>query len=139
MAQERIKEMYVVNTIIPLVFFWGVVLTYGLLGLKAFALFKLFAFVLSASLYFFILLKYLEISILQSLKEIFMPLVVPIFFIVISATLIRNFLPCEKSKYNLVIVGMAAGGVIIISFVIQYFSSCKIRAYIRNTITTRML
>ena len=34
---------------------------------------------------------------------------------------------------------LAPGGVIMISFVIQYFSSCKIRVYIRNTITTRTL
>jgi len=127
MAQERIKEMYIVNTLIPVIFWSGIILSYPFWGLKSFAVFKLIAFGISAVVYYFIMLKFLHINIKQSFQEIFRPILFPIIFIIITTFIIRDFLPCEKSKLNLLIVAGTTGICIIGAFIIQYLVSPKIR------------
>lgn len=134
MAQERVKEMYFVNTLLPVAYWGGIILTYSFLGLKSFAVFKLFAFIVSAVVYYFIMLKFLKINIVQSLKEIFKPIVVPIIFLIITTLVLRDFLPFEKSKLNLLIVFSVAGCLIFTSFVLQYFTSSRIRIYVKKVI-----
>jgi O-antigen/teichoic acid export membrane protein len=136
MAQERLKEMYFINTLIPIVFWCGILATYNFWGLKSFAIFKLIAFAMSAFVYYSIMLKFLNMSILKSLKEISRPIIFPLLFIIISSFLIRDILPCEKSKLNLLIVAISAGFLILSSFVIQYFLSAKWRDQISKILRT---
>jgi O-antigen/teichoic acid export membrane protein len=120
-AKERLKEMYIINTLIPIVFWSGIIATLNIWGVKSFAIFKFIAFALSAIYYYFIMLKFLKINILTSLKKVFQPMLVPIILVIISSLLIRNILPCEKSKINLLIVAISAGCLILISLILQYF------------------
>jgi len=127
MAQERIKEMYFVNTLIPVIFWSGIILLYPFWGLKSFAVFKLIAFGISSIVYYFIMLKFLQINIKQSFLEIFQPIILPIIFLIFTTLLIRDFIPCEKSKLNLLIVAGTIVTCIIGAFIIQYSVSSKIR------------
>jgi len=135
-AKERLKVMYIIGTLIPLVFWSGIVFTYHIWGLKSFAIFKLIALVLSAIAYYFIMLKFLNINFVKSLKEIFKPILFPILFIIISSFLIRDLLPCQKSKINLLIVAISAGCLIVGSFIFQYFLSAKWRNQISKILRT---
>jgi O-antigen/teichoic acid export membrane protein len=135
MAQERVKEMYIVNTLIPVIFWSGIILTYSFFGLKSFAIFKFIAFGISAVVYYFIMLKFLKINVMQSFKEIFRPILFPIIFLIVAAFIVKDFLPFEKSKLNLFMVAVTAGSLILVSFIIQYFSSVQIRTYINKTLT----
>jgi O-antigen/teichoic acid export membrane protein len=139
MAQERVKEMYAVSTLIPLVFWGGIILTYSFFGLKSFAIFKCIAFGIAAIVYYFIMLKFLKINFIQSLTEIFRPILLPLIFLIAAAFIIKDFLPLEKSKLNLLLVAATAGSLIVISFIIQYFSSAQIRAYIYKTTNSKVL
>jgi O-antigen/teichoic acid export membrane protein len=123
MAQERIKEMYLVNTLIPLVYWVGIVLTYKIIGLNSFAFFKFIAFSISAIAYVLILRQYLDLSIGQSIQRYVRPVLVPIIFLFVTAFLISDHLPMQKSKMNLLIVLISTGLMILISFLMVYFSS----------------
>lgn len=127
MAQERIKEMYIVNTVIPFVYWIGIVLSFSHFGLNSFAIFKFVAFSISAVVYFLLMQKYLDISISQAIKCYVYPIFLPVIFLFAVAFLINGFMPMEKSKMNLLIVALSSGVMIILSFIIVYFSSPYIR------------
>jgi len=137
MAQQRVKEMYLVNTIIPLVFWFGIILTYSFFGLKAFAIFKLVAFGISAIVYYFIILKFLNISIFESFQKIISHLLLPIMFLIVVSFIIKDLLPFEKSKMNLLIVAASVGCLILITFILQYFSSSYLRKYVKKILIAK--
>lgn len=123
MAKERQNEMYLIATLLPLLFWGGILLTYNNLGVISFAIFKLLAFALAAFVYYNLMLKFLEMSFMQSVKKIFKPMFFPILFILFSTYLVKDYLPTDKAKLNLLIVSVCAGCLLIIAFVIQYLFS----------------
>jgi hypothetical protein len=82
------------------------------------------------------MLKFLNINFVESLKKIFKPILFPVLFIIILSVLIKDFLPSEKSKLNLLIVAISAGSLIVGSFILQYFSSANWRNQISKTLRT---
>ncbi|MCC9071727.1 oligosaccharide flippase family protein [Flavobacterium sp. F-65] len=129
-SKERQKTLYFINALLPFIFWVGVILTIGVLGIQAFAIFKLTAFVFSAFVLYKLMIDYFKMNILYSLKLIFFPMLFPILFLSIASSLISDYLPQEKSKLNLLIVAMVVGGLILISFIIQYFMSMNWRQQI---------
>lgn len=126
-AKEKQKILYFVNTLLPFVFWIGIVLTISSLGVNSFAVFKLVAFVVSAFVLYKLMIDYLKLNILDSIKKIFLPMLFPILFLILAAFSIRDYLPEEKAKINLLIVAIVMGGLIVVSFIIQYFVSEKWR------------
>ena len=136
MAKERIKEMYLMSTLIPIIYWTGIISTYHFFGLKSFAIFKLIAFVASAIVYYIIMIRILKINVFQSIKEFFTPMLLPLLFLLGVSYLIIDHLPVEKSKINLLIVAVTAALMMASSFVIQYLMSSKIRNTLKGIITT---
>lgn len=136
MAKERQKEMYFIGTLLPFVFWLGILLTFQFWGLKSFAIFKLIAFLISAAVYYGIMLKYLGITFFVSIEKIISPLFFSVLFLIVSAFAIRDYLSDTKEKINLLIVAATAGILIVISFVIQYLSSQDWRSKINSTLKT---
>lgn len=136
MAKERQNEMYFIGTLLPFVFWLGILLTFQFWGLKSFAVFKLVAFLMSAVVYYGIMLKYLEVNFFVSIEKIIKPMFFPILFLIISAFAIRDYLPDTKAKINLLIVASSVGFLIVFAFVIQYFSSENWRNQINKTLKT---
>lgn len=126
-AKEKQKILYFVNTLLPFVFWIGIVLTISSLGVNSFAVFKLVAFVVSAFVLYKLMIDYLKLNILDSIKKIFLPMLFPVLFLILAAFSIRDYLPEEKAKINLLIVAIVMGGLIVVSFIIQYFVSKKWR------------
>ena len=129
MAKEKLKDMYIVNTLIPIVFWTGIILTNNFWGIKSFAIFKLVAFVFSAIVYYKYMLKYIGMKFSHSINVIFKPLILPVLFVVSISLIIKDYLPVEKSKEHFLIVLFAAFCIMCISFCIQIFTSNKIRHY----------
>lgn len=127
MGKEKIKEMYLVNTLIPLVYWIGIISTYAVIGLKSFAIFKFAAFIISALAYLLILKRYLALSIFQLIQRYIWPVLFPSLLLFVATFLIINHLPNEKSKVNLLIVALTAVSFITGSFVLQYILSAKWR------------
>jgi O-antigen/teichoic acid export membrane protein len=133
-AKERQRTLYFVNALLPFVFWVGIVSTISSLGVNSFAVFKLVAFVVSSFVLYKLMIDYLKLNILDSIKKIFLPMLFPILFLIFAAYLIRDYLPEEKSKINLLTVAVVMGGLIVVSFVIQYFASEKWRQQIIKTL-----
>lgn len=132
MAKQRIKEIYFVNTLIPIIFWIGIILTNSFFGIKSFAIFKLIAFAVSAISYQIIMIKYLEIKLLKSIADFLIPLLLPLFFLFGSVFLIVDYLPTEKSKQNLLVVFLTMVVIVLLAFVVQYIVSPKIRNKIKS-------
>lgn len=133
-AKEQQKTLYFVNTLLPFIFWTGVVLTISVFGINSFAVFKLVAFGASALVLYRLMIDYLNLDLLDSFKTIFFPMFFPVLFLVPLSYLIRNYLPQEKSKINLLIVAVVMCGLMFFSFVIQYFTSRKWRLQINKTV-----
>ncbi|GGF08128.1 lipopolysaccharide biosynthesis protein [Flavobacterium limi] len=136
-AKERQNVLYFINTLLPFVFWAGIAFTVHFLGVKSFAIFKFVAFFLSALFLFRLMILYLKLDLFSSIKKIFLPMFFPVLILIGVCFFIRYFLPKEKSAINLLIVVFAIGGVLIISFVIQYFSSQNWKQQILKSIKNK--
>ncbi|MFV8372652.1 polysaccharide biosynthesis protein [Flavobacterium sp. LB2P74] len=132
-AKEQQKTLYFVNTLLPFIFWTGIAFTINRWGVNSFAVFKLLAFLFSAIVLFKLMIVYLNLAILDSVRKIFFPMLFPILFLISTSFLVRGYLPQEKSKINLLIVAAVMGGLILVSFVIQYFVSEKWRQQMSKT------
>ncbi len=137
MAQERIKEMYLVNTLIPLIYWTGIALSYTKFGLNSFAFFKFVAFSISALVYLFILKRYLDLSFNQSFQRYIRPILIPILFLVFTTFLISDYLPIEKSKINLLIAAATTILMIMSAFLLVYLSSSDFKNQVKNILAMR--
>ncbi len=131
-AKERLKALYFINTLLPFIFWSGIAVSIGVWGVKSFAVFKLVAFILSAIVLYKLMIDYLKLNILDSINKIFYPMLFPVLFLIFSSFWVRGYLPEEKSKINLLIVAIVMGGLIVVSFVIQYFASEKWRSQVKK-------
>lgn len=132
LANEKTKEMYVVSTLQPLIYWIGIMLTYSKIGILSFGIFKLVATLFSEIYCLHLLIKYLSISLKEFLKLIY-PILFSVILLIFTLTyLSNNILPLQKSKSNLFIVFLATGFCILLGFVVQYFSSNLFRTTINN-------
>lgn len=128
MATEQIKKMYLVNTLLPLIFWSGIYLSIWYWGLKSFAILKLVAFLIAGATYYYFMLRYLSISFTSSLRSIFKPMLIPIGFILVSSISLLPYLQqIEKSKTHLLGIAVLIGVLILIAFVLQYATSFTLR------------
>jgi O-antigen/teichoic acid export membrane protein len=135
-AQEKIKTMYIIGSIIPIIYWLGIIITYRYLGLKSFAIFTFIAINISVIYYLNYLMKFLNISFNYFFKEVIIPILIPLAFLCIFLFAIYGSLPVEKSTGNLVFVIFIAGIGIAMAFVIQYMTSLKIRKMAKAIIST---
>lgn len=133
-AKERQRTLYFINTLLPFVFWIGIVCTINILRVNSFAVFKLIAFVFSAFVLYKLMINYLKLTFLDSVGKMFLPMLFPLLFLILGSFLVRDYLPMEQSKINLMIVAAAMGGLLVISFVIQYFTSQNWRQQVTKTL-----
>ena len=101
---EKIKEMYLVNLTVVIVFWLGIYFTYKNLGLISFPIFKLISTSISAIFYFSFLINFLEKSVFEILVKIFKNLFIPILVLYFCLISLLEFLPIYKSNINFIIV-----------------------------------
>lgn len=133
-AKERISEIYIIATIQPVIYWLGILSTYSFLGLMSFALFKLIATFASETYYFRILIKYLNMSTESFLKKVIYPLILPLAFLVTVLMIVNGYLPCEKSRINLLIVAGTTCFSVSGAFFIQYLTSSDLRKVAKQLI-----
>jgi len=133
-AKERQKELYFINTLLPIIFWIGIIVTIGIWGVESFAIFKLIAFLFSAIALYKLMIGYLKLNLLESIKKIFGPVFFPTLFLTLTSFAIRHYLPQEKSKLYLLIVAAVIGLLILGSFVVLYLTSENWKSQLNKTI-----
>lgn len=127
MAYERAKLLYFTNSLLPIVYWIGVFITFRFIGLQAFADFKMVAFLIAAIVYINIIVKLLNEKFWPYLWKLSSPAIIPVLFILIITFFTKSYLPIEKNKVNLLVYFVYNGLIISAAFIIYYFSSSQYR------------
>lgn len=130
MSLIKIKQMYVVNTIIAIVYWVGIALTLHSLNITAFGLFKSLAFFVAGIIYIRFSLKETNLRFIDFLKNVYKPALLPVMAMLILLFSARFYLPAEKDKINLILVifiGVVSTGV---GLIIYFFTSIPFKGYV---------
>jgi len=133
-AFERIKDMYIVNIVMVLVYWLGIILTIDFWGINSFAIFKLLSGGIALLFYAKYLIKFLDIHLSVILKSIitFAP---PLFLQSILLIKGGTYLPNTEGALNLAFVILFGGLASIVGFTILYVSSDDYKNLIKINIT----
>jgi len=134
LVKVRIKEMNIIATIQPIIYWIGVICTYSFWGLLSFSSFKLIATFVSEFYFIYILIKFLDISLKEFLQKTIYPMIIPLIFLITALVIADVYLPYQKSKINLLIVLGTTGLCIGVSFLIQYMASSNMRIVAKSLI-----
>ena len=134
MAQEKIKLLYSISSILMVIFWTGVLLTFHIFSINAFALFKFIAFTVSAAIYLFVSIRFVELRFIEFLKKLIGPILIPCLFLVTVLLYLSRFMPQEQSKLNVIIVIFTGGAVSFLSACLYYLFSTPFRCYVNQTL-----
>lgn len=131
-AQERTKELYIINTIVPCVYWIGICIFYQYSGILTFAYFKFIVFTINTIFYIIILKKYIKISYMFFIKKYILPIIAPAIFLFLIYNFSHGYLPILKSKTNLLITAIYAVGLTIVTYLFIFSTSKFIRENINR-------
>ena len=133
----RLKELYLINIIIPLVYWIGIYFTYNEIGIASFALFKSISFLIGALYYFKIYLNFTNFSIFKFTKIIILPIILPIIYLYITGSYIVYKYPINEMSYsNLLFVACSLLFVISSAFLIQILSNRELFIFLKKKYNT---
>jgi O-antigen/teichoic acid export membrane protein len=131
-AQERIKVLYLTAATALIIYWTGIALTIHFMGLTSFALFKLIAMSCSGVMYFFITINFLGFTPGEFVKKILGPVAIPLGFLILSLSCLRQFMPAEKNALNFFIVVATGGLVSAAALALYYLLSNHFRNYAQS-------
>lgn len=133
-AKEKIKQMYIIATLQPIIYWLGVLLTYSHIGLLSIPLFKFVAITIATIYYTYFLIENWDISLYSYFRRALLPLLIPVLSIQIALTYIAPILPREKSPVNLAIVIVTYMVVVMISLLISCMLSRELRSKVNSIV-----
>jgi hypothetical protein len=96
----------------------------------SFAVFKLVTFIVSGIIYLMFAMRFLKINFIAFFKDILLPIVPSLIFIVIILWQIEPYLPADKSKLNVIITVVVGCLVGFMGIGLYAIFSKKFKAYI---------
>lgn len=132
MSLQKIKELYYSSSLLPIVYWLGIYITYEYIGLQSFGVFKFSAFLISGIVYFGLLKKMLQISSLSLFITIFKHSIFPVLYVIVSSVLLLKYLPTDLSHINLVVNISVALLNMLIAMLILFFTTPEIRKIFFN-------
>ena len=135
MANERVKALYFTSAIQPIIFWTGILLTKNILGLESFAYFKLLAIFIETIIYTIIVINFLDTNVINLIKQVFLPTILPTSVIIILLYIIKPYLPNSISKANLIYYFVTIGLINLIGIITYYFTSKDFKGYSNNLMT----
>jgi O-antigen/teichoic acid export membrane protein len=128
-ANEKLKEMYIISFLMPIIYWVGIYFTLDLFGVKSFAMFKFLAFFISGLVYIWYSLSFLQISLIQFIKKQIIPHIPAIVVLTIALYSLDNNFVDGKSKLNLFINALIIGIGVLLSFGISLLTVSPLRDY----------
>lgn len=129
-ALENIKAMYVVNMVSVVIFWGGIVLTLHNWGTSAFAIFKFVTFVLTGVIYLKISLDFLQISLIQFIRQIIIPYLPSLALLGVLLFFSRSFFVSEKGYVPLLLNGCIVVVNMVIPMLLCFFLVPQLKCYI---------
>jgi O-antigen/teichoic acid export membrane protein len=123
-AQQQLKTMNGLSTLIVILFWGGVAGTVSFMHLHSFALFKCVAFGISGIASIWLSARFLTLPVVGFLKETMLPMLIPLALLIGMLAYIEPYLPLSKGKMNLLIV-IATGGACSLLALITYSGMSK--------------
>ena len=114
---ERIRELYIINTFIPLFFWFGVYSTISYIDIVSFALFKLVCAIFASIYLVYKISEFLQIKPIHLFLKYVKFLILPLIAFVMINLIIKPYLPLQMSTVNFLIISF----VLLINFLIGYY------------------
>jgi O-antigen/teichoic acid export membrane protein len=135
-AQERIRMLYYFS-FIPLIVYWsGILLTFPSLKLTSFAIFKFVGYTATAIISLIASYQLIKDRTFHIVKSGIFQLIIPCSFMIITLTYLADYLPDEKSNFNLLFVIVTGAIVSGIGLILYYLTSQAFRIFINRFIKT---
>lgn len=129
-AQERIKTLYLINGIQPLVYWIGIASFISKWGVYSFSFFKLAVFLICGLLYVIYSIRFLEISFFSFFKKVFLPYLPAIIGTAALLFPVRSLFADDKNMRFLLYNGLIVLCAIGVGFVISFFTVKPLRNYV---------
>ncbi len=130
MATKQIKLLYVISTVQLITYWSGIAIFFPRNGYIVFAWFELICFSITGIFYTTFICRFLQINIFKFIKIIITPAILPVIGLLLILFSVRNFLPIEKSKVNLLEVALTGAVAAVIATFVYYFTSKTFKNYI---------
>ena len=134
MAREKIKHIYFINALIPVIFWAGIILSIKYWGVETFAIFKIIAFVISGFVYLWLSLKFMCISVWKFLKNTIIPYLPGLIVMSVLLYLMRDYCVDDKNRLNLLYNLVFIAGGCVMAFAISMLTAKQFRQYILSLI-----
>lgn len=131
-ALEKVKQLYLISTVTLITYWVGIILTIKYWQVESFAIFKFISVILADIFYLSISLKFLKMNLLQLIRKIILPFVIPLSFLIVSLFIIEPYLPVIKDNMSILLVVFSGGIASLISMVLYYLISREFRLYTNN-------
>ncbi|WP_264535069.1 lipopolysaccharide biosynthesis protein [Flavobacterium sp. N1736] len=131
-AFEKIKSIYIISAIMPIIYWVGIVFSYRYFGLQSFAIFKLLAIIISTVVYSFLAVKLLKID----YQKFLISNIIPVMFVSIILYLLihytQEFLPYSKGSFELFKYTLACACYLLFAIVLYFLFSNEFREIIKS-------
>ena len=129
-ALQKVKDLYIISAILPVIYWTGIIVSYRFLGLLSFSIFKLISFTISTVFYFYCSKRIFVVRWADFFKRNILPALATILILVLLSWAFNNFLPQTKGKSELVIFVGIAMGYSILGLIFYYFLSKSFRSVV---------
>lgn len=129
LAREKIKQMYVINALLPVIFWAGIMFTVRYWGIEAFAIFKATAFLIVGIFHLRFSLKFIGISIWKFLQKIIIPYLPGLIIMGVILWFLKDWCVNDKNKLNLLYNTLIIIGGCGIAFIISLLIVKPFREY----------
>ncbi|GEC73213.1 Na+-driven multidrug efflux pump [Flavobacterium flevense] len=133
-ANERLKEMYIVSALMPIIYWVGIYFTLDFFGVKSFAFFKFLAFFFSGLVYLWYSISFLKISLINFFVKQIIPFIPSILFLCIALFIFDDYYVTDKNKLNMMLNCGIIATVLLISFGISILTVKTLRDYFTKTL-----
>lgn len=129
---EKIRLLYLTSTLIVIVYWIGVISTFNILSIEAFAFFRFISLFASAIVFIKISIDFLETSLLSFFKKFIFPIIPSIIIMSVLLFFIEPFIPLGKNKFNLSVTIFAGIIAVVVGILTYYLCMKDFRIYFKE-------
>jgi O-antigen/teichoic acid export membrane protein len=131
-AEERVRELNIIGSLSPIIFWGGVLLSIQILDVTMFGFLKLLAGLPTQIFSLVISVRCLKMGGAEFFKRVVSPTILPSVFLIVLLSYLKGFMPLEKSHVNVAVVVATGGAASMTALLIYYWQSNEFRSGVAN-------